>query len=86
MKKIVLNGKWNGKGVNPLTKETIEFNEAIVPGCNLNDIVNLSCKGEDIFYRDNLEKYQKYENFNYIYTKKFDVEKTDGKIFKIKQK
>ena len=80
MKKIVLNGNWNGKGINPLTKETIEFKEASVPGSNLNDIINSSCKGEDIFYRDNLEKYQKYENFNYVYTKKFDVKKTDGKI------
>ncbi len=79
MKKILLGDNWNGTGINPLTNETIEF-AATVPGSSLNDIVNSSYKDGDIFYRDNSKNYQKYENYNFIYTKKFDVEKTDGNV------
>ena len=79
MKKILLNDNWNSTGINPLTNETIEF-AATVPGSSLNDIVNSSYNDGDIFYRDNSKNYQKYENYNFIYTKKFDVEKTDGNV------
>ena len=79
MRRISLNEKWSGKGIDPLTNETITFEQTSVPGCALRDIID-ALKGGDIFYRDHLEKYQKYENFQYVYTKKFDVEKTDETI------
>ena len=77
MDKYLLNGKWNVTGNNPFTNEHIEL-DGIVPGSTINDIINAKVETEDIFYRDNMEKYQKYERFNWTYTKKFDFEKQNG--------
>lgn len=85
MKKLLLNGQWKGKGIHASTSETIAF-EATVPGSALHDIVHSSYNAGDIFYRDNLEKYQKYENFDYIYTKTFDTEISDGKMILVFEK
>lgn len=77
MNKYYLNGKWNVKGINPFTDESIEL-DGFVPGSTINDIIKNKAESDDIFYRDNMEKYQKYERFNWVYSKKFDFSKQGG--------
>ena len=69
MNKFLLNGEWNVCGVNPFTSQQIEF-KGVVPGSTINDIFKSGVEKDDIFYRDNMEKYQKYERYNFTYTKK----------------
>lgn len=71
MIKLMLNGKWKVLGKSLLDEE-ISL-EGTVPGCALNDI--LSTDGNDIFYRDNAENYQKWENYDWKYTKTFSLDK-----------
>ena len=77
MNKFLLNGEWNVCGVNPFTSQQIEF-KGVVPGSTINDIFKSGVEKDDIFYRDNMEKYQKYERYNFTYTKKFEFTKTKG--------
>lgn len=51
----------------------LAFN-ATVPGSILNELVNAGMTCPDIFWRDNAETVQKYENYNWLYTKVFTVE------------
>ncbi len=71
---INLNGEWSAVGKS-LDNKTIELS-AIVPGSALSDIINNGIveTDNDIFYRDNDRLFQEYENYTFVYTKKFDVE------------
>lgn len=71
MKRISLNGKWHISS-NGSFDESISL-EGNVPGSVLGDIVTQIPEYKDIFYRDNAEKVQKFENYNWIYSKEFDV-------------
>lgn len=78
-KRLSLNGKWNVHSVfNALLQKNDNYTElafnAIVPGSTLNDLVNAGITCSDIFWRDNAETVQKYENYNWRYTKVFTVE------------
>lgn len=73
MKTLSLNGTWTLTGNNPDTGETLSLN-ASVPGSVLNDIVNADIEKLDIFYRDNSEKFEKYEKWDWHYEKEFDAE------------
>lgn len=68
MKKTDLCGSWT------LTDMDGKKYDAIVPGCVHTDII----KDENIFYRDNFEKYQWIEEKEWEYTKEFDVESIEG--------
>lgn len=76
MNTLSLNGTWNLSGNNPDTKETLSLT-ASVPGSVLNDIVNADIENIDIFYRDNSEKFEKYERWDWHYSKEFAVEKLE---------
>ena len=75
MKIFDLNGVWTLSGNNPDTMETLRL-DAVVPGCVLNDIINADVEKLDIFYRDNSEKFEKYEMWDWHYERKFDVDCT----------
>lgn len=70
MRKFDLNGVWDIVAVSPKGEEMKI--SGTVPGCGLNDILNRD--GEDPFWRDNAEKYQKYEEYSWRYTKKFNLD------------
>ena len=78
MKTLSLNGTWNLSGNNPDTKETLSLN-ASVPGSVLNDIVNADIEKLEIFYRDNSEKFEKYEMWDWHYEREFDVSEVSFK-------
>ncbi len=73
MKKQILDGTWTLTGNNPETGEKLNLN-ASVPGSVLNDIVNADIEKCDIFYRDNSQKFEKYENWDWHYEREFDVD------------
>ena len=78
MKKIDLNGKWQLKGTAP-TGEEFEIT-ASVPGSALSAVINSEIeKNLDVFYRDNADKIEKYENYSWIYSKSFEIDDTDKK-------
>ena len=76
MKTLTLNGNWILTGENPETKETLNL-DASVPGCVLNDIVNADIEKCGIFYRDNSQIFEKYERWDWHYSKEFTVEKLE---------
>ena len=79
MNKISLNGQWKLKGTSP-EGESFDIN-ADVPGSTLNAVLNSDVeKNLDVFYRDNAEKVQKYENYSWIYSKTFEIEDADKKL------
>ncbi|MDY5230946.1 MAG: glycoside hydrolase family 2 protein [Eubacteriales bacterium] len=74
MDRISLNGKWNLIGTSP-NNEKLNLT-ANVTGCALNDIIN-SDTGKtlgDIFYRDNAERYQKFERYSWVYSRAFEID------------
>ena len=73
MKNLSLNGKWTLEGNNPETGESLSLTSS-VPGSVLNDIVCADVEKCDIFYRDNSERFEKYERWNWHYTKEFELE------------
>ncbi|MBO5008381.1 MAG: hypothetical protein J6D26_06060 [Clostridia bacterium] len=77
MDNINLNGKWELKGVSP-QGEVINLS-ADVPGSALNAVLN-KIEDIDVFYRDNAELVQKYENYDWTYTKHFSVDNIDSKL------
>lgn len=72
---IFLNGEWQAVGISP-DNQKINI-KGTVPGSALNDILNSGIEScaNDIFWRDNTEIFQKYEKYNWIYTKKFSSDK-----------
>ena len=79
MTQIMLNGEWDVEAFSPNGERT-EM-KGTVPGSALNDIiVSDGITPDDVFYRDNAEQYQKYENYDWIYTKKFDINSVSGRI------
>lgn len=78
MKKLFLNGAWILSGINPDTGETLSLS-ASVPGSVLCDIVNADIEKCDIFYRDNSEKFEKYENWDWHYKREFDLSELSHK-------
>jgi beta-mannosidase len=77
---ILLNGEWEVSGESPSGEELTLLGS--VPGCALNDILNSGIEKEynDIFYRDNAEQFQKYEDYSWHYKKSFVLEETDGNV------
>ena len=73
MNTLSLNGTWILSGSNPDTGEKLSLN-ASVPGSVLNDIVNADIEKCDIFYRDNSQSFEKYENWDWHYEREFDVD------------
>ncbi len=76
MKKIILDGTWNLSGSCAETGEKLELS-ASVPGSVLNDIIKADVEKCDIFYRDNSQKFEKYERWDWHYSKTFSVEKNE---------
>ena len=75
---ISLNGEWCVEGFSPCGEKT-EI-KGTVPGSALNDLLQSEGKtSADIFYRNNAEQYQKYENYDWVYTKKFNIDFLNGK-------
>lgn len=73
MKRVKLNGIWDVKGISPEGEE-IQLT-GNVPGCALNDVLNFSNNNiSNVFWRDNAEKVQIYENYHWVYSKVFRVE------------
>ena len=70
---ICLNGAWNVVGTS-LDGNKIEI-KGNVPGSALNDVLLAENMEEDVFWRDNAEKYKKYETYTWVYSKKFHLEK-----------
>lgn len=79
MHKVDLNVKWHLAGMSP-EGEGFEIT-ADVPGSTLYAILNSDIeKNLDVFYRDNAEKVQQYEKYDWIYSKTFEIEETDKKL------
>ena len=78
MNTLSLNGTWILSGSNPDTGEKLSLN-ASVPGSVLNDIVNADIEKCDIFYRDNSQRFEKYENWDWHYEREFDAESVGHK-------
>lgn len=75
MNRISLEGAWQLCGENPVTKEKLCL-DASVPESVLSDIVNANIEKCDVFYRDNSQRFEKYERWNWHYTKEFELEST----------
>ena len=72
MSKIDLNGEWRVKGFSPCGEKT-EI-KGTVPGSALNDVIASEGKTpDDVFYRDNAEMVQKYEDYDWVYIKSFEI-------------
>ncbi len=70
MKKISLNGSWQGACLTP---RGARFSmHATVPGSSINDLIHAGMLPGDIFYRDNADKLQDFERCDYEYTTAFD--------------
>ena len=76
MKKISLNGLWQGVCIMP-DGDRIALN-ATVPGSSINDLINAGKLPEDIFWRDNAAKVEEFERCEYEYTHTFDAECAAG--------
>ena len=70
MKRFYLDKNWTLYG------ERIGTVKATVPGCVHTDLINCGLI-EDIYWRDNNDKYQWIENENFTYTCVFDAEESD---------
>ena len=70
MKKFFLNENWT------LFGEKIGSVKATVPGCVHTDLIKNGII-EDIYWRDNNDKYQWIEKENFTYTCKFDAEESE---------
>jgi len=82
MQKIDLNGKWQLKGTSP-EGEGFEI-EAFVPGSALAAVLESDIEKDlDVFYRDNADKVQKYEEYSWIYSKTFEIDSLDKKVMLI---
>lgn len=77
---ILLNGEWEVNGESPSGEKLALLGS--VPGCALNDILNSGIEKEynDIFYRDNAEKFQKYEDYSWHYKKSFVLEEIGDNV------
>ena len=73
MKRIYLNGVWKAESLPTGTQKKLVF-DARVPGCVLNDLIHAGLAGKNVFWRDNAEQVQEYENYNWVYAKEFDVD------------
>ncbi len=81
MKRIDLNGEWNVASLeNELLRDRVPegFEQltfsAAVPGSTLNDLIKAGIAPNDVFWRDNAELIQKYENYNWKYFRTFDLD------------
>jgi beta-mannosidase len=76
MKRISLNGEWKVTGISPDNKKINIIGN--VPGSALNDLLcaGIEPEAQDIFWRNNTDVYQKYEKYNWIYTKKFSSDES----------
>lgn len=74
MNMINLNGQWSLVVTSP-DKEELSLT-ANVPGSVLNDITvsNIGKVLGDIFYRDNADKYLKFEKYSWMYSKTFEID------------
>lgn len=72
MKTLSLNGKWHVESVG-CYDEAISM-EGNVPGSVLAYIIENYEEYNNVFWRDNAEKVQKFENYNWHYSKEFEVE------------
>lgn len=73
MKKISLNGEWYVS----CSEQGVPSFKGSVPGSVLNDIKNSDFSESDFFWRDNAEKIQHFENYDFKYTKTFNLEKSE---------
>ena len=69
MKTIDLCGVWSGKCIGQ-DGTTFDFS-GTVPGSAIRDLIYAGRLSEDIFYRDNAEMVQAFEDSDYIYKKEF---------------
>lgn len=74
MKRISLNGSWSlkGKPQGASDAELIAM-EATVPGCVQLDMSKNGYLPEDLYYGKNIKQTEKYECYEWEYTKKFSV-------------
>ncbi len=78
--KFSLNGDWMAESMpNPTLADRYELSDSLrftahVPGSTLNDLILAGIAPKDIFWRDNAEAVQKYENYHWKYTKCFTLE------------
>ena len=72
MQTIKLSGEWQVCGNNPNTNDKITM-VGTVPGSTLNDIITNKIEKSNPFWRDNAELYQKYELYNWHYSKEFEL-------------
>lgn len=79
MKRISLNGDWAGVCAE---NQSIRF-AGNVPGCVLHDLITNGFACKDVFYRDNAESVQKYENYGWNYRKSFLVDTIEPDTFLI---
>ncbi len=84
-RRIALTGAWQVSSLpNDLLGiyEPLQF-EGNVPGSTLNDLIRAGIAVGDVFWRDNAETVQKYENYNWKYTKSFSLESVPQKTVEL---
>ena len=83
MTMINLNGQWSLVVTSP-DKEELSLT-ANVPGSVLNDITvsNIGKALGDIFYRDNADKYLKFEKYSWMYSKTFEIDDISERLILI---
>ena len=85
MQKIDLNGTWKLVGISP-ENESFEIH-AEVPGSALQAVLSSNVEKDlDVFYRDHAESVQKYENYNWIYSKAFVLKDMDRPLCLVLEK
>ncbi len=75
MEKFLLNGQWKAKCFS--ADGDFSF-DAKVPGSTINDLMNCGKLPKDIFWRDNSDRVQDFEKFDYDYEKTFNFEVKEG--------
>lgn len=81
MKRISLNGEWSVKG-KPQCREGEWINIAgEVPGCVQLDMSRAGILPEDLYFGENITETEKYEDYEWWYTRTFDAPEERKNVF-----
>ena len=81
MKTFSLNGTWRLRGQNEVSKSDAVSLDAIVPGCVQLDLSRNGLLPEDLFLGMNIRETEKYEEYEWWYERKFEIDEPKKHTF-----
>ena len=77
MERFSLNGVWQIESIPSDNRQSLSLT-GHVPGCVLADLLQAKTDKENVFWRDNAETVQEYENDNWRFSREFSVDEIPG--------